>query len=174
MVSARWPVRLATVEDAGEVARLLHDFNTEFNTASPGVSVLTPRLTSLLAGVSAFAVLAGDPSVSVALVTLRPHVWYEGPVAILEELYVAPELRDRGIGSTVIDLVLSTARARGVELVEINVDESDVDAMRFYERHGFTAVEPTTGEGAFYFHQELAGRQPPPPSSGTETDPSQL
>ncbi len=156
MVSERWPTRLAALDDAGEVARLLHDFNTEFDTPSPGVDVLAPRLGNLLEGEDVFAVLAGEPAVSVALVTLRPHVWYDGPVAILEELYVAPEQRDRGIGSSVIDLVLSTARERGVELVEINVDEADVDAMRFYQRHGFTAIEPTTGEMAFYFHQELA------------------
>lgn len=155
MVSEPWPARLAAVEDAREVARLLHDFNTEFDTPSPGVEVLTPRLERLLGGKRVFAVLAGEPAVSVALITLRDHVWYDGPVALLEELYVAPEMRDRGIGSKVIDLAQSTARERGVELIEINVDEGDVDAMRFYERHGFTAIEPTTGERAFYFHREL-------------------
>jgi GNAT superfamily N-acetyltransferase len=155
MVSERWSARLAASAEAGEVARLLHDFNLEFDTPSPGVEVLAERLGSLLAGDDVFAVLGGDPAVSVALVTLRPSVWYGGPVALLEELYVAPELRGRGIGSTVIELVLSTAHERGVELVEINVDEADTDAMRFYERHGFTAVEPTTGERAFYFHREL-------------------
>ena len=44
---------------------------------------------------------------------------------------------------------------RGAELVEINVDEGDVDAQRFYERHGFSPTEPDTGERAFYFFQEL-------------------
>ena len=41
-------------------------------------------------------------------------------------------------------------------MVEINVDEADVDAQRFYERHGFSATEPDTGERAFYYFQELA------------------
>lgn len=153
--AARWAPRLAGTDDAGEVARLLHDFNTEFDTPSPGADVLAPRLRALLAGESTVAVLAGTPAVAVALVTLRPNVWYAGPVALLDELYVVPDLRGHGIGTNVIDLVLTTVRARGVELVEINVDESDVDAQRFYERHGFSVIDPDSSERAFYYSQEL-------------------
>jgi GNAT superfamily N-acetyltransferase len=148
-------VRTATAGDAGEVARLLHDFNTEFDTPSPGVETLAPRLRSLLAGDGTLAVLAGEPAVGVALVTLRPNVWYEGPVALLDELYVAPDRRGGGIGSAIVDHLLTWAREMDVGLIEINVDEADVDARRFYERHGFTGIEPTTGERAFYYHREL-------------------
>jgi len=147
--------RLATAADAAELARLLHDFNTEFDIPTPGVEWLTARLRELLAGDDTIAILAGDPAVALALVTLRPNVWYAGRVALLDEMYVAPELRGQGIGSGVIELMLTTVRGRGAELVEINVDEGDVDAQRFYERHGFSATEPDTGERAFYFSQEL-------------------
>jgi GNAT superfamily N-acetyltransferase len=148
-------VRLATPADADEVAGLLHDFNVEYDVASPGAAVLAPRLRELLAGESTVAILAGGPAVGLALVTLRPNVWYAGPVALLDELYVVPELRGRGIGTAVVELLLATARERGVGLIEINVDQADVDAQRFYERHGFSGVEPDTGERAFYYHREL-------------------
>src|SRR4051812_21963353 len=59
--------RLATADDAGEVARLLHDFNTEFETPSPGVDTLATRLRTLLAGRETIAILAGTPNVGVAL-----------------------------------------------------------------------------------------------------------
>ena len=156
MEPGRWGVRLATVEDADEVARLLHDFNSEFDTPSPGVPVLGERLRVLLAGEVTVAILAGTPAVGVALVTLRPNVWYDGPVALLDELYVRPDLRGKGIGSAIIGELLALARTRGVDLVEINVDESDVDAQRFYERHGFcgTEAEQST-DRAFYYWQEL-------------------
>jgi hypothetical protein len=52
-------------------------------------------------------------------------------------------------------LILDTCRDRGVALIEINVDEEDVDAMRFYERHGFDGHDPDTGGRACYFRQEL-------------------
>src|ERR671910_3613295 len=147
--------RLATPDDADEVARLLHDFNTEYDTPSPGVAVLAPRLRELLAGHATCAILAGTPPVGVALVTLRPNVWYAGQVALLDELYVVPALRGRGIGSAIIDQLISTSRARGVDLIEINVDEDDVDAQRFYERHGFSSTEPGSTERSFYYSQEL-------------------
>ena len=148
--------RLATPDDAEEVARLLHDFNREFDTPSPGVEVLGSRLRRLLAGDETIAILAGTPAVGVALVTFRPNVWYAGRVALLDELYVVPPLRSHGIGTAIIDHLLTLARNEGVGLLEINVDEADVDAQRFYERHGFSATEPDTGERAFYYFQELA------------------
>jgi GNAT superfamily N-acetyltransferase len=147
--------RLATAGDAGEIAQLLHHFNLEFDTPSPGPAVLAPRLHDLLAGSDTFAILAGEPSLAVALVTLRPNVWYEGPVALLDELYVVPERRGEGIGSAIIDLLVAACRERGVSSIEINVDAPDVDAQRFYERHGFQGTDPDTGERAYYYVQEL-------------------
>jgi GNAT superfamily N-acetyltransferase len=149
---------LATVDDADELGRLLHDFNTEFDTPSPGSAILATRLRALLSSRETFAIIAGHPAVAVALVTLRPNVWYEGPVALLDELYVVPELRSQGIGSAVIELMVSTCEAHAVELIEINVDEPDVDAQRFYERHGFAATEPGSNARAFYYSRELARR----------------
>lgn len=141
--------------DAEEIARLLHDFNTEFDTPSPGADVLASRLRELLRGPETIAILAGRPAAAVALVTLRPNVWYRGPVAMLDELYVVPQLRGEGIGSTLIDELLSISRARGVDRIEINVDEGDVDAQRFYERHGFASTEPGASERAFYYAMEI-------------------
>lgn len=147
--------RLATVDDADEVARLLHDFNLEFDAPSSGASVLAPRLRALLATDTTFAILAGDPAIAVALVTLRANVWYAGPVALLDELYVVPELRDQGIGSAIMQLLVDTVRARGGELIEINVDEDDRDTRRFYERHGFTMLDALTGAPAFSYTRAL-------------------
>ncbi|HEY8525326.1 MAG TPA: GNAT family N-acetyltransferase [Acidimicrobiales bacterium] len=151
----RWPPRRATVDDADDIARLLHDFNVEFATPSPGPAVLADRLRRLLAGDRTVALVAGTPPVAVALVTLRPNVWYDGEVALLDELYTVPELRSRGIGSALVELLLAWARDRGVDLIEINVDEADVDAQRFYERHGFSGFGSETNERAFYYSQEI-------------------
>lgn len=147
--------RLASAADAAEAAGLLHDFNVEFGTPTPGVDVIAGRLASLLGGSSTFAVLAGRPAVAIALVTLRPNVWFDGPVALLDELYVRPDLRGQGIGSAVMGALESEWRARGVRYVEINVDEGDAGAQRFYERHGFSVIDPDTRQRAFYFSREL-------------------
>ncbi|WP_370618083.1 GNAT family N-acetyltransferase [Mumia qirimensis] len=156
MAPETYEPRLATPEDAEEIAGLLHDFNIEYEWPSPGADVLAPRLRTLLGGPETFAIVAGSPMRAVALVTLRPNVWVEGSVALLDELYVIPPLRSQGIGSGVIELLLAHARDHAIDLIEINVDEGDVDTQRFYQRHGFTMIEAETGERAFYLHQEIA------------------
>lgn len=148
-------VRRATVDDADVLAGLLHDFNTEYDTPTPGVAVLAGRLRTLLAQPTTSALLAGDPAVGFALVTLRTNVWYDGPVALLDELYVRPHLRSQGIGAAIVERLVADAAADGVSAIEINVDEGDHDTQRFYARHGFGWTEPGSDERAFYFWREL-------------------
>lgn len=139
-------VRRATAEDAAVLGRLLWDFNTEFDSETDDADVLARRFARLLALDGVLAVLAEDDgeAVGFALVTLRPAIWFDGPVSQLEELYVVPRLRDRGIGTQVLDLCRELARELGSPEMHINVDEVDVDTRRFYERHGFRNIEDGT------------------------------
>jgi GNAT superfamily N-acetyltransferase len=148
-------VRIADPADAAAAAGLLHDFNTEFATPSPGARVLERRLRTLLGRDDVIVLLAQDPPVALALVTFRPSVWDAGPVALLEELYVRPSLRSRGIGGALLEQAVSLVRERGSETFEINVDEGDVDAQRFYVAHGFAETGPGQDERAFYYYRRL-------------------
>lgn len=149
------PLRRATPADAGTVATLLHAFNTEYGTPTPGPAVLTTRLERLLAEPLVVVLLSGEPAVGVAVATLRPHVWYDGPVAVLDELYVAPALRGRGLGSRLLAATESEVRRRGGELLEINVDADDTGARRFYVRHGYANHEPGEDQPLLYYYREL-------------------
>ncbi len=146
--------RVATVADAATLARLLHDFNEEFETPTPGPDVLAPRLERLLAGEDTVALLIGEAD-GFALMTFRPSVWYEGPVVLLDELYVRPALRGGGLGTKLLDRALALARERGCGNFEINVDEVDTDARRFYERHGFANTEPGSDDRLLYYHRAV-------------------
>lgn len=139
-------VRRAGVADAEVLGRLLWDFNTEFETETDDADVLATRFARLLALPGVVAVLAESEvdAVAFALVTLRPAIWFDGPVAQLEELYVVPGLRDRGIGTEVLGLCRDLVRDLGAPEMHINVDEVDADTRRFYERHGFVNVEEGT------------------------------
>ena len=147
---------VAGTDAAGTVAELLDAFNREFDTPTPGPDVLRTRLERLLDGGQVVALLVGDPAVGVAVLSLRPNVWYDGPVGLLDELYVAPAHRGTGLGTALLAAAEEQARARGSELMEINVDGEDVDARRFYERHGYACVEPGADEPALYYFRELA------------------
>lgn len=148
-------VRIAAARDAETVASLLHDFNTEFDTPTPAVEVLAGRLRALLATDTTIALLAGDPPSGVALITLRPNVWYDGPVALLDELYVRPALRGDGIGTELLQRACDVGRERGARLFEVNVDEGDTGARRFYERHGFTTTPGGQTDRMLYYEREL-------------------
>lgn len=134
----------ATVAEATVVGRLLADFNAEFDTAGPSVAYFSERFGDLLGRDDVLVLLSGSPETPTgfAYLTLRPTPYYDGPLAQLEELYVVPDLRDRGIGSALLTEAVRLVRERGVEEMQINVDEIDVDTRRFYERHGFVNIEP--------------------------------
>jgi GNAT superfamily N-acetyltransferase len=147
--------RLGKEVDANVLAQLLHDFNTEFDTPSPGVGVLEARLRTLLANPSTFSILTDSSPVGFALVTLRPSVWFDGYVAIVDELYVEPISRGQGLGTKLIAYVEQECLNRKVDYIEINVDEGDTDARRFYERLGYSGVDSDTGETALYYSRSI-------------------
>lgn len=61
----------------------------------------------------------------------------------LAQLYVHPDQQGRGVGSLLVALAKSL-RPDGLYLWTF---ESNLGAQRFYERHGFIAVERTDGSG---------------------------
>ena len=146
-------VRRATPADSALLARLLWDFNTEFETEVDDVDVLSVRFARLLELDDIVAVLAEDDGTAVgfALVSLRPAIWFDGPVSQLEELYVVPALRDHGIGTLVLDLCRSLALEKGSPEMHIGVDEVDTDTRRFYERHGFVNIEEGVDHRMLYY-----------------------
>jgi GNAT superfamily N-acetyltransferase len=148
-------VRVATHRDSAAVAELLDAFNREFDTPTPGPQVLAERFVEALEGGGLVAWLVGAPAIAVALVSYRPSVWYPGPAALLEELYVQPAMRGQGVGSLLLSRVLADSVDRGAGTMEINVDESDVGAQRFYEAHRFRNVDADSGDRMFFYYRDL-------------------
>ncbi|THV18316.1 GNAT family N-acetyltransferase [Nocardioides caeni] len=136
-------VRRCGVADAEVLGRLLFDFNTEFETETDSAAVLAERFGRLLPREEVVAVVAesAGSAQGFAFLTLRPAIWFDGPVAQLEELYVVPPLRDGGIGTALLDEARRLVRQAGAPEMHINVDEVDTDTRRFYERHGFRNIE---------------------------------
>jgi len=137
-------VRRCSPSDAAVLGRLLWEFNTEFESDTDPADVLTERFARLLECDDVIALLAGEDD-GFAFLTLRPAIWYDGPVSQLEELYVAPALRDQGIGTAILDAARRLVHELGSPEMHINVDEIDEDTRRFYERHGFVNIEEGVG-----------------------------
>ena len=111
-------LRLATagsVDDGKStlVGRLLFDFNTEFETATPDAATFAERFSTLLAREDVVVLLSGEPGeeTGFAFLTVRPTPYYDGTLAQLEELYVVPDLRDGGIGTALLTTAVAEVRA---------------------------------------------------------------
>jgi GNAT superfamily N-acetyltransferase len=150
-------VFIALTGHAGAVGRLLHDFNDEFETPGPTAEDFAARFRSLLNRTDVLVLLSGTPvaPTGLAFLTLRPTPYYDGALAQLEELYVQPRLRGRGIGTALLTTAVHEVRERGGAEMHINVDEVDTDARRFYERHGFTNLQPGTDCRILCYLREL-------------------
>ena len=100
------------------VDRLMEDLNTEF----------------LLAAADEDA-----PPSGVAQLRFRFSVWEAAPDCWLEDLYVRPDARRRGVAAALVEASLERARERGCRRIELDANETNDAALALYQRFGFSA-----------------------------------
>ncbi len=153
---AEIPIRRAAAGDAGPVARLLHDFNTEFAEATPGVAALTEIVAGMLASGEMVVLLAGEGPDGLAALRFRTAIWTGRPEAHLQELYVAPALRGRGIGRALLEASMRASREAGATGIDLNTGATDTAARALYESAGFTNREGSPdGPAMLFYEREL-------------------
>jgi GNAT superfamily N-acetyltransferase len=149
-------IRRAGAGDAANVARLLHDFNAEYDEPTPSVPVLAERLGELLGDGAITVLLAGDPPLGFALFRLRPSLWAKAADAYLEELYVIPGERRKGIGRALLEASIEAAREAGANHFELTTGETDTEARALYESRGLTNHEGAPdGPRMLYYELDL-------------------
>ena len=57
-------------------------------------------------------------------------------ILVMNDLFVDPSLRNRGIGAALFDASLAYATAHGYARLDWVTAEDNLDAQRFYDRHG--------------------------------------
>jgi GNAT superfamily N-acetyltransferase len=139
--------------DADAIGRLLHDFNTEFEEATPGPRKLAVRLTELLEEGRTVVLLAGDGPDGLAVLRFRPSIWTNGLECYLAELYVAPPRRGQGLGRALMETAIETARTEGADYMELGTGEHDVAARALYESLGFSNREGRRDGPVNYFYE---------------------
>jgi ribosomal protein S18 acetylase RimI-like enzyme len=149
-------VRRATPGDAPQVARLLYDFNSEFNEPTPDVETLEGRYADLIRNREMIVLLIGDGPDGFAQLRFRPWVHTAGLASYLEELYVVPDLRGNGLGRTLLEAAMETARAEGADYMDLGTSETDEAARHLYESAGFTNREGgPDGPVMLFYEREL-------------------
>jgi GNAT superfamily N-acetyltransferase len=146
-------VRLAEVADADAAGRLLHDFNTEYDDFTPGPEALAERLRFLMASGEVMVLLGGAGPDGLAVLRFRPALWTETLDCYLEELYVVPDRRGRGLGRARMEAAMDLARARGAARMDLGTGDDDVAARALYEKLGFSNREGKPDGPINYFYE---------------------
>ncbi|MEK3785131.1 GNAT family N-acetyltransferase [Paenibacillus sp. FSL K6-1230] len=138
--------RIATVDDLYKIVEMLADdelgrMRERFETPLPDSYV------------RAFEAIDSDPNnelivscleeeiVGVLQLTFTPYLTHQGSWrATIEGVRTASSVRGEGIGSQLIQWALERAKERGCHMVQLTTDKKRADALRFYERLGFTAT----------------------------------
>ena len=134
-------IRLAEARDVDEVARLQARWAKEDITYGQ-----TPALPQEIAGkLGPFFYVALSDSRITGFVYGSERV-SEGLAVIpegkryleIDELYVQPEFRNRGLGGTLMETLVRAARDRGIERFKVYSAAKEFDRiLAFYRRHGF-------------------------------------
>ena len=149
-------VRRAEDADAEAIGRLLHDFNSEYGDPSPGPEAVAERVRELLAAGEIAVLLGGSDPDGLALLRFRPALWKKALDCYLEELYVVPDRRGRGLGRALMEAAIELARQEGAGDMHLGTSEDDVAARALYESLGFTNREGRPdGPVMFYYEREL-------------------
>ncbi|CAN5450500.1 hypothetical protein BH20ACT15_BH20ACT15_07220 [soil metagenome] len=137
-------VQRGTEGDVEALARLLVQFNGEYEEESPNQDVLVERIPALIASGDGVFFLAGenreDP-VGFASLQFNPSLYSRTRDAYLGELYVVPERRGEGFGRAMLEAVLAEARAQDAIHISLGTSVDDVEARGLYESMGFTNLE---------------------------------
>jgi ribosomal protein S18 acetylase RimI-like enzyme len=146
-------VRRAEAADAEAVARMLHDFNTEYDDFTPGPSFLAERIRELMDAGEITVLLGGSGPHGLAVLRFRPALWRRAPECYLEELYVIPDRRGQGLGRALMEAAMELARERGVVDMHLGTSEDDVAARALYESLGFSNREGKPDGPINYFYE---------------------
>jgi ribosomal protein S18 acetylase RimI-like enzyme len=79
---------------------------------------------------------SGEP-VGLALFFPEFSTWRGRPGIYVQDLYVAPQMRDEGLGRRLLGAVIACNAERGATYLRLSTDVENTAASRFYRRIGF-------------------------------------
>ena len=133
-------IRQAVVEDAALVHGLLKNLAMTLGKGEVMTSTAVdierfgfgeqPRFEALLA-------FEGEEPVGLALYFFEFSTWRGRPGVYVQDMYVAPQVRGRGLGRDLMEAVVRRSRERGGCYVKLAVYDGNEQAIGFYRSLGF-------------------------------------
>jgi ribosomal protein S18 acetylase RimI-like enzyme len=140
-------VSRAEAADAATVGRLMAEFRDHLSKSEPPDAEIRASVDRILADPQSEFLIAsdGERPLGVCQLRYRWSVWTSSEDCWLEDLFVARDARRAGLGRTLVEAALSSARARGCVRIELDVDEDNESAMALYRRCGFSLESKGSG-----------------------------
>ncbi|KIN72826.1 GNAT family N-acetyltransferase [Sulfitobacter guttiformis] len=131
---------LAGPDQLEKILPLVASYHLEAGIDSTDASRMT-GIAPLLDGIpQGCAYLIGPPRAPIGyiVITFGWSVEFGGLDAIIDELYVRPGVRGRGIGSEALIALPRALASGGLRAIHLEVDRSNEQALKLYQRAGFT------------------------------------
>jgi ribosomal protein S18 acetylase RimI-like enzyme len=148
-------IRLATEEDAREVARLIAAFRDWQGRDEPSDASIEQSVRLLIRDPNTEYLLGGDPPAGVLQLRFRHSVWTGSDDAHLEDLFVDESERGSGLGRALVDEALRRARRRGCARIELDANEANETALRLYRSVGFGSWSDAAGGNDLFMRLRL-------------------
>jgi ribosomal protein S18 acetylase RimI-like enzyme len=142
----------AQPEDLDDVVQLIGEFRDWWGKAEPHDDLIRVVAAQLLDHEhTEFLLARGDDGAAAGVCQLRYRlsVWTGVEDCWLEDLYVRESDRGSGYGRKLVEAAFASARTRGCKRMELDVNEQNTDALRFYESLGFTTEPKPPGRTLF-------------------------
>jgi GNAT superfamily N-acetyltransferase len=140
----KFEVRLLKTEEINAAVDLLgrqlreHGMKTGLDTVR---SVIEQIVKDDRLGFVLVALEKNQRPVGIALGCAFLGIEHGGTSGWVEELYVRPEFRERGIGSLLVAEFIRIASVLGWRAIDLEIDSGHRRAVSLYERHGFTQLD---------------------------------
>ena len=136
-------IRRATLDDLDHLAPLF-DAYRRFYGQQPNLNVARQFLSDrLIRGESIVLIAESHARAAIGFAQVYPAFSsiLAAPMFVLSDVYVMPEARRRGVGTSLLQFAVETARAAGVARVELATAIRNVSAQRLYEKLGWQRDE---------------------------------
>lgn len=142
-------IREAAAGDVGRVSDAVEELLLELGGRRPARAEVESEVRAIVADPAAGLLLIAEEDgdfLGVLGASWSRAIHVPGRYVLIQDLWVAPDWRSRGIGAELIEAIAARARAQGVPRLEVGLPREDFAAIEatesFYRDNGFEHLGP--------------------------------
>ena len=88
-----------------------------------------------------FLIRSGNETVGYIIITYGFSIEYGGGLALIDELYIKKEFRNKGIGTETLKFVEENCKVSGMETIHLQVKNFNSSAKKLYATLGYEEID---------------------------------